>query len=205
MVRETLRMKQNAQRKYPRTLSINDRSIEIRPLHPDDAPALNTFIQAVPVHDRLFVPRDLGHPKVIRAWLSALDSGVTSLAAFVDGEMIGCSAVVSDALSWSAHVGDLRVLVRPTWQGRGLGRALIQESFKLALGMGLEKLTVQMTVDQSSAIAVFERLGFQPESVLRNHIKDLDGHRHDLALLSLEVAELHQRAYERGMSDALHG
>ncbi|MCY1358338.1 Acetyltransferase (GNAT) family protein [compost metagenome] len=197
-------MKQNAQRKYPRTLSIDDRTVEIRPLLPDDGLVLNAFIQAVPVHDRLFVPRDLGHPKVIAAWLSALGNGVTSLAAFVDGEMIGCSAVVSDALSWSAHVGDLRVLVRPSWQGRGLGRALIQESFKLALGMGLEKLTVQMTVDQSSAIAAFERLGFQPESVLRNHVKDLDGRTHDLALLSLEVAEMRQHAYERGMTDALH-
>jgi hypothetical protein len=49
------------------------------------------------------------------------------------GELVGCTAIVIDAMSWSRHVGELRVMVGPPWRGRGLGRVLIQESFVLAL------------------------------------------------------------------------
>ena len=38
-----------------------------------------------------------------------------------------------------------------------------------ALGAGLEKLSVQMTVDQQAAIALFESLGFKAEALLRAH------------------------------------
>lgn len=44
-------------------------------------------------------------------------------------------------------------------RGQGVGRALSQETFALALCAGLEKLSVQMTVDQRAAIALFESLG----------------------------------------------
>ena len=33
-------------------------------------------------------------------------------------------------------------------RGQGVGRALSQETFAIALGAGVEKLSVQMTVDQ---------------------------------------------------------
>src|ERR1700722_6842385 len=48
-----------------------------------------------------------------------------------------------------------RVLVAPSWRGKGLGRGLIQESFAQALEFGLEKLCVQMIIDQRPASAVY--------------------------------------------------
>lgn len=197
-------MKKSIARKYPQTLAFDDAQVEVRLMTAGDGPALSAFIETLQVHDLLFVRRNISHPKVIAAWLSALGERVTSLVACTDGQIVGCTAIVTDALSWSPHVGELRVLVNPAWRGCGLGRRLTQECFSLALGLRLEKLTVQMTVDQSAAIAIFEELGFRAESVLRNHLKDYDGKRHDLALLSLEVAELPLRAQARGMSTALH-
>jgi hypothetical protein len=41
----------------------------------------------------------------------------------------------------------------PDVRGQGVGRALSQETFAVALGAGLEKLSVQMAVDQQGAIA----------------------------------------------------
>ncbi len=46
-------------------------------------------------------------------------------------------------------------------RGLGVGRALSSETFALALSIRLEKLVVQMTVDQTGAIAIFEGLGFR--------------------------------------------
>ena len=47
-------------------------------------------------------------------------------------------------------------------RGLGVGRALSQETFAIALGAGLDKLSVQMTVDQQAAIALFEGLDRRP-------------------------------------------
>lgn len=196
-------MKQATAHHYPLHFASGDDTVECRPLEATDREALTALIDTLPVHDLLFVRRDISHPKVITAWLDGLGERVTSLALFASDEMIGSSALFVDRLSWSAHVGDLRILLRPDWRGRGFGRLLVTENLALAVAAGLEKVTVQMTLDQSAAIALFEELGFQPESVLRKHVKDRDGVAHDLALLSLDVGQLRLRTQARGMADAL--
>ena len=70
-----------------------------------------------------------------------------------DGAVLGCGALVRDPLSWSSHVGNIRVVVSRAVRGQGVGRSLSQEVFALALSIGLEKLVAQMTVDQVGAIA----------------------------------------------------
>ena len=75
-------------------------------------------------------------------------------------------------------------------RGQGVGRALSQETFALALGAGLEKLSVQMTVDQRGAITLFESLGFKAEALLRDHVRDVDGKTHDIVVLGHNVAQV---------------
>ena len=87
--------------------------------------------------------------------------------------MVGCGTLVRDSRSWSPHVGEIRMVVSLDVRGKGVGRALSQETFALALGSGLEKLSVQMTVDQQAAIALFESLGFKAEALLRDHVRDV--------------------------------
>ncbi|HMO46421.1 MAG TPA: GNAT family N-acetyltransferase [Rubrivivax sp.] len=186
-------------RGYPRQLVLGARSVCIAPLGAADAPALAAFVQTLSARDLSFVRRDISHPKVQAAWLQAVAEGrVLSLAAHEGEPLAGCTAIVIDPLSWSRHVGELRVLVAPDWRGCGLGRALIQECFALALGLGLEKLMVQMTLDQSAAIAVFEELGFRAEAVLRKQLRDRDGVVHDLALFSHDIAAVQSRLMRTG-------
>lgn len=193
-------------RAYPRKHMVGNATVEVELLQPSDGADIAGFVQKLPTHDLLFVRRDVSHPKVVTAWLDALGEGhISSLAARADGEIVGCTAVVTDPRSWSRHVAELRVMVSPAWRGLGLGRLLTQECFALALGQGLEKLYVQMTVDQRSAIAVFEELGFRAEAVLRDHVKDRDGTAYDLAILSHHIAEVQSRFEVYGVADALGG
>lgn len=188
----------------PERLHCNGATLELARLQPGDAQALAAFAAQLPAHDLLFLRRDISHPKVIAAWMQSIAEGrLHSLAVREAGVLVGCSAIVVDALSWSRHVGELRVLVAPVWRGRGLGRLLVQQCFSQALDLGLEKLVAQMTVDQVAAIAVFEELGFRAEALLRDHVKDRDGRRHDLALLSHDVAAVQSRLQAYGVSDAL--
>jgi N-acetylglutamate synthase-like GNAT family acetyltransferase len=104
-------------------------------------------------------------PKVLSAWVNEIERGaITSLLAVKGGTVVGCGTLVRDPHSWSPHVGEIRMVVSQDVRGQGVGRALSQETFALALGAGLEKLSVQMTVDQQAAITLFESLGFKAEA-----------------------------------------
>ena len=192
-------------RSYPRSIECAGKSIEIARMTSGDRDAVVAFVATLPVHDLLFVPRDIGQPQVIDAWMRALDGeNVTSLIARErDGSVVGCTAIVSDNLSWSRHVGQLRILVSPASRGTGLGRALIQACFAQALERGLKKLVAQMTTDQEAAIAVFEELSFRAEALLHRQVADRDGNFYDLVVLSHDVDAVATRQHVYGLSDAL--
>ena len=188
--------------RYPRTVPIDQGEAVLAAMTPADESDLLGFARRLPVHDLLFLRRDITHPKVMAAWVAELESGgIVSLVARQAGVIVGCSAVVRDELSFSPHVGELRVLVAPEVRDRGLGRLLIQESFLVALDLGIEKLVAQMTVDQQSAVGVFEELGFKPEALLKDHVRSPDGTKHDLVVLSHDVARFQAQMDAYGLSE----
>lgn len=164
-------------------------SHRLRRFCPDDADRMLAFASALPDHDLLFVGRDLRHPRVIRAWLQAIEEGwIDSLVAEDDGdEMLGTAALVRDPLGWSPHVGEVRLLVSADRRGAGLGRDLLEAVFAVAADRGLAKLTAAMTPDQTGAVALFESLGFRGEALLHDQVQDRSGARHDLAILSYDA------------------
>ena len=164
-------------------------TLTIRPFAPGDRAALERFVAALPVHDLLFVSRDLRQPKVIEAWLAATAAGeIASLVAWEGEEIVATTASLRDPLSWSPHVCELRLLVHERWRGKGLGRALLERSIAAATAAGASKLTARMTPDQTGAITLFEESGFRAEALLRDQVRDDGGSLHDLAILSLDPA-----------------
>ena len=101
--------------------------------------------------------------------------------------MRACIAIIRDELSWSPHVGEMRIVVDAAMRGKGLGRVLVEECFSIALELGVEKLTAYMTADQVAAIALFEDLGFRAEAMLSEHVQDRDGNKFDVVMLSHNV------------------
>ncbi|MEQ8857433.1 MAG: GNAT family N-acetyltransferase [Pseudomonadales bacterium] len=190
--------------RYPRTVEIARGEVSLALMSGDDGPEMLNFAKGLPTHDLLFLRRDITHPKVLAAWSAEIEAGhITSLIAREAGTIIGCSAVVRDELSFSPHVGELRVLVSAQGRDRGLGRVLIQESFLIALSHGLEKLVAQMTVDQKAAIAVFEEMGFKAEALLKDHVRDADGTKHDLVVLCHDVERFQAQMEAYGLTDLL--
>jgi len=189
--------------RYPRTVEIKDGTASLNLMTPAAEDEVLAFANNLPPHDLLFLRRDITEPKVLSAWARQLETGeITSLLARNEaGEIIGCTAVVQDEHSWSPHVGELRVLVAPAGKDRGLGRQLIQESFLLALGLGLEKLTAQMTPDQTGAINVFEEMGFTAEALLKEHVRDQNGEKHDIVILSHDVEGFQSQMQAYGITD----
>jgi len=191
-------------RTYPRRVKTEAGEIEFRLMSRADEAAVLAFAQKLPTHDLLFLPRNISQPKVLSAWIHEIERGdITSLLAFRDGEVVGCGALVRDPHSWSPHVGEIRMVISLDVRGLGVGRALSQETFALALGAGLEKLSVQMTVDQQAAIALFESLGFKAEALLRDHVRDIDGKKHDIVVLGHNIAQVQAQLEAYGLPGAV--
>jgi RimJ/RimL family protein N-acetyltransferase len=191
------------EKRYPCTIDCQGTKVELSRLASADESELLAFANALPVHDLLFLSRDIQEPKVISAWLNSIENGdISSVVARTDDQIIGTTAIVTDKHTWSSHVGEIRVLVGANARDIGLGRLLIQESFLLGLDLGLEKLTAQMTVDQDAATKVFEEMGFRTEALLKDHVKDRDGVKHDIIILSHDVERFHAQMQAYGLDEA---
>ncbi|MBN9594320.1 MAG: GNAT family N-acetyltransferase [Afipia sp.] len=191
-------------RSYPRRVMTEGGEIEFRHMTAADEAAVLAFAQKLPVHDLLFIPRNISEPKVLSAWIKEIDrGGLVSLLAIKNGIVVGCGTIVRDPLSWSPHVGEIRMVVSKDVRGLGVGRALSQETFALALESGLEKIVAQMTVDQTGAIALFESLGFKAEALLHDQVRDLAGKTHDIVMLGHNVSKVRAQLEAYGLPEAV--
>lgn len=194
----------NEPRSYPRHVKTDAGEIEFRLMTRADEGAVFEFAKKLPTHDLLFLPRNISEPKVLSAWINEIEHGaITSLLGLKEGRVVGCGTLVRNPHSWSPHVGELRMVVSTDVRGQGVGRALSQETFLLALGAGLEKLSVQMTVDQRAAIALFESLGFKAEALLRDHVRDVDGKTHDIVVLGHNISQFAAQLEAFGLPEAV--
>ena len=196
-------MTEAAPRKYPITYRAGSHEITLCQMTPGDKAGLLEFARALPEHDLLFLRRDISQEPAIDDWISELKSGeIVTILAVEGGRIVGYATIHRSLLRWTAHVAELRVMVAESARGLGLGRVLTQEAFANALAMGIEKMVAQMTLDQKGAIATFEGLGFRPEALLRDQVKDRAGNTHDLLVLSHEVAKFESQRAAYGVSQA---
>jgi L-amino acid N-acyltransferase YncA len=157
--------------------------MEIRQLEERDQPAIEQFIARIPEGDRTFFKEDVGDPHIVHAWARP---GAARVLAVADGAVIGSAAVVP-LHGWSSHVGEVRVIVDPDHRGKGVGRALARRAILEALELGLSKMVVEVVAEQESTVNMFRSLGFDPEALLVDHVRDRSGELRDLMVLAHSV------------------
>ena len=72
-----------------------------------------------------------------------------------------------------------------------------------ALNLGLAKLVVEVVADQESTVAMFRSLGFDPEALLRDHVRDQSGELRDLMMLAHSVEESYASLAATGIEDSV--
>jgi L-amino acid N-acyltransferase YncA len=171
--------------------------MEIRQLEPGDRDALTRFLRRVPEADRTFFKEDVDDPAVLDAWVRP---GPACAIALEGDEVVGWVSVVP-LHGWSSHVGEVRLIVDPDHRGRGVGRALARRAVVEALNLGLQKMVVEVIAVQESTIAMFRSLGFDPEALLTDHVRDRAGDLQDLMVLSHSVEEQWSSMIKAGIAD----
>ena len=186
---------------YPLNLDMNGTECVLRSMTTEDGPALLEFAQNLPVHDILFMRRNIAEQAGIDKWVNDIRDGrVHSVIAIVNDEVVGYSTIHLTELDWTRHVAELRVSVSQAMREHGLGRTLVREAFKLAVTLGVEIVTSRMTPDQKGARALFEELGFRNEALLKDHMKDHNGEYHDLLVMAVNVDEFLARRQAYGLT-----
>lgn len=173
--------------------------MEIRPIETGDGPALVRFFERIPESDRTFLKEDVSDARVVDHWMQP---SAGRRIAVDDGEVVGSVAVVP-LVGWSSHVGEVRLVVDPGHRGHGLGRSLARQAVLDSVGMELRKLVVEVIADQASLIAMFRSLGFEPEALLTDHVRDRSGEMRDLIVLANSVDEQFAAMATAGVSDQL--
>jgi L-amino acid N-acyltransferase YncA len=146
-------------------------------------PALRTFLDALPDGDVTFIKEDVRNPETAASWVSSRARGRWWVAVEDDGAVLGIVSIVP-LLGWSAHVGELRLVVDPARRGQGVGAALARHALRQALEAGLQKVVVEVVSEQEGAIRMFTDLGFRGEALLTDHIRDRAGVLQDLLVLA---------------------
>ncbi len=89
--------------------------------------------------------------------------GYYSLVACVDGEVVG-QIGLSTNRARHRHVGEVGMMVRDDWQGKGIGTALMQAVIDLAdKWLNLYRLELDVYTDNEPAIKLYKKFGFQVE------------------------------------------
>lgn len=177
--------------------------MEIRPLAPEHLVPLQQFFHRVPESDHNSFAEDVLAPGVVESWLDE-DRPQRAVAVDDDGTVIGYVALLP-GVGWSSHVGSLRVVVDPAARGRGVGRELARHGLLASLDRGLTKTVVEVVADAVPAIGMFEGLGYEPEALLRDHVCDRAGQKHDLVVLAHHVEGTWSGMATAGLEDELAG
>lgn len=183
---------------FPKTIVLRDRTeVLVRPMLPEDTGPLLDFFRRLSPDDRQFLKDDVTRQEVVEGWGRSLDYGhVLPLLAVREDRIVADATLHRDGSGWMRHVGEIRVVTDPFYRRRGLASAMVREIFYLALQAGLDKLVAQMAADQVAARKVFQKLGFQVEGRLADHIVDLSGKKRELVILTTDIPTLMRKMEE---------
>jgi L-amino acid N-acyltransferase YncA len=165
----------------------------IRPMRPDDLDRSCAFFQRLPEYDRVFLRVDVTKRKQVERRIRLMKSGtVKRIIAVVDDRIVADGALELAGHEWKEHVGELRLIVGPEFQRKGLGMLMARELYRLAHAEKLEEIVVRMMRPQYAAHNIFRRLGFRDQTLLPEYVTDRTGKRQDLILMRCDLKQIWQ-------------
>jgi len=145
----------------------------------------------LPESEWLFLEEDVTDGEVVRRL--AREAGPAALVGTVEGRVAAWGVLRRPARGWMRHVGEVRAVVAPEHQRKGVAQALLRELVGQAVLQGVEKMIAMVAQGQPGALLAFEHLGFSREAVLHGHVRDVQGRTRDLHVLASHTRDLFDR------------
>ncbi len=143
------------------------REVDIRPVRPEDGPALYEIaMQPAVARSTLFVPTM--EFSETEKHVHAEDPRRHYLAAVVDGKAIGSVVLTQYGNPRLHHAGRVGLMVHQEYWGQGIGARLMAAILDIADNwLDLKRVELGVFADNDVAIHLYEKLGFEREGIKR--------------------------------------
>ncbi|MFN8608722.1 MAG: GNAT family N-acetyltransferase [Vulcanimicrobiota bacterium] len=171
-----------------------DLPYRIRAARPEDAPALAAAAKKIAAEPGLLAlrPEEL-HSQDFRTKIAALSENNRARYLVIEVKGFLAGYAILEPHPWTAlqHVAFLTIAVHQDFQGRGLGRILMQDLIEWARAHPhIEKLELQVRSANQRAIKLYESLGFAEEGRKTRRVKLATGHYLDDVYMALWVGPI---------------
>lgn len=124
------------------------------------------------------------HPWTQGNFQDSLDSGYQCwLVRDADGKLAGYFLLMM--MPDEAHL--LNITVAPAWQGRGLGRILLERAFQIARNFSAPAVLLEVRPSNPHALAVYRHVGFRQIGIRKNYYPAAEGRREDAIVMRLPL------------------
>jgi predicted GNAT family N-acyltransferase len=174
----------------------------VRLIAESDREGFDRFVASLSAEEKRFLKEDLD-PSHADGHLLPLTAGPRRLVAVEeDGEIAGVSGAFPGT-GWSSHVAELRVVVSNARRRQGMGRALARAALVEALRLGCSHTYVEVVSEQEALVEMFQDMGFEPEALLEDFVRDAAGDYHDLMLLTHRADDAWGRSRLMGLQESI--
>jgi RimJ/RimL family protein N-acetyltransferase len=157
----------------PETVLLKDgRSAIVRRARPEDSEAWIAHVNAIGAEGVYIMTEKFTRTveEIRKQFQEDAPPTTLWLAAEVDGRLVGGANFSRGGPSKNAHTASLGVTVRKEFRGLGLGEAMMQAGIAWARSVGVAKLKLGVFATNTSAIALYHKLGFVEEGRLKNEV-----------------------------------
>ena len=159
-------------------------ALRIAPVAPELIEGFHAALDAVARERRFLTLLEAPPLPETRAFVMAgRERGDIRLLALVEGAVVGWVDIQREPWPSHAHRGHLGIGLLPAWRGRGFGGTLIAAALDEAWVTGLTRVELTVHADNAPAIALYERLGFAREGLIRR-AAIIDGRAVDAILMA---------------------
>ena len=143
--------------------------VEIRPVRPDDDEAMYGLRrQPGSIDNTLAIPSI--RIQETRGRIASLGPNDHSFLAVVEGQVVGMAGL-HVGTGKLRHTGSIGMSVHDRFQGQGIGRKLMAALLDVADNyLGLVRVELEVFTDNTRAIRLYERCGFEHEGRKRKHV-----------------------------------
>ena len=164
--------------------------VTIRNLSLKDLDRLMEFYSELPVHDRKYFRVDVTKREVVARRIKQMKLGnFFRIVALKDDRIIADGNLELSAEQWRKDQGELRVIVAPNFQHKGLGTIMLRELYYLAAEKGVQKVIVRIMRPQKAARAICHKLGLHEETVIPDYVRDISGKKQDMIIMTGDMRE----------------
>lgn len=157
------------------------RTVILRTPTPNDADALIQYLKVISGETPYLIrePEEitLTHEQEVDFINNSIASKrSTILIATIDGKHIGnCSLQSLGNFKRYAHRCDIAIALYQEYCGCGIGKQMLETVLNIAKELGYEQAELEVISSNNSAIALYEKLGFQKYGTFPKNMKYADG------------------------------